>query len=196
VAHPYERLTPASLLFALEAGGIRGDGRLLQLNSYENRVFQVMLEDGCAVAAKFYRPARWSDEQILEEHDFAGLLAAHELPVIAPLTLTITAPPAGAAPTRGLGHPPTLARRDDDGIAMRWAAYPMRSGHGPELDDTAVLQWLGRFVGRMHAVTGSARFTSRQTLDPQTFGRDRLQALLRSGSISASSRRSKSAKAV
>jgi len=188
VAHPYERLTPAGLLTALEAGGIRGDGRLLQLNSYENRVFQVMLEDGSAVAAKFYRPARWSDEQILEEHAYACLLAANELPVIAPQTLTIAVTPVGTAHTRVLGNPPTLARRNDDGAATRWAVYPMRSGHGPELDNSAVLQWLGRFVGRMHATSGSDRFTSRRTLDPQTFGRDRLDALLQTDTVPAEQR--------
>jgi Ser/Thr protein kinase RdoA (MazF antagonist) len=188
VAHPYEQLTPALLLAALEAGGIRGDGRLLQLNSYENRVFQVMLEDGSAVAAKFYRPARWSDEQILEEHAFACHLAAHELPVIAPLTLAIADRSSGTTRTLGLGHPPTLARRDDEGISVRWAVYPMRSGHGPELDDPAVLQWLGRFVGRMHATAGSARFESRRTLEPQSFGHDRLEALLRTNTLAAEQR--------
>ena len=88
--------------------GWRGDGRLLQLNSYENRVFQVMLEDGSAVVAKFYRPGRWSDAQILEEHHFALQLAAEEIPVIAPLPL----PPDDGQPTAGLhrcGEPPTLA---------------------------------------------------------------------------------------
>jgi len=86
-AHPYERLTPQRVLDALQGVGLFGDGRLLQLNSYENRVFQAMLEDGSAVVAKFYRPGRWSDAQILEEHHFALQLAEQEIPVIAPLPL-------------------------------------------------------------------------------------------------------------
>src|SRR5512138_1021390 len=87
VAHPFEQLTPQRVLDALQSVGLRGDGRLLQLNSYENRVVQAMLEDGTAVVAKFYRPARWSDAQILEEHRFALQLAGEELPVVAPSRL-------------------------------------------------------------------------------------------------------------
>jgi hypothetical protein len=75
-AHPFTRLTPQAVLDALDDVGLRGDGRLLQLNSYENRVFQVMLEDGGAVVAKFYRPGRWRDAQIEDEHDFGAELAA------------------------------------------------------------------------------------------------------------------------
>src|SRR2546428_7556306 len=84
---PYTGLHPDVVLDALDSVGQRGDGRMLQLNSYENRVFQVFLEDGRVVVAKFYRPGRWSDEQILEEHAFALELAANEIPVVAPLTL-------------------------------------------------------------------------------------------------------------
>src|SRR5262245_11317873 len=107
-SHPYERLTPQHVLDALQSVGSRGDGRMLQLSSYENRVFQVMLEDGSAVVAKFYRPGRWSDAQILEEHRFALQLAQQEIPVIAPLPLTAEA----AAPIGGVrctGEPATLA---------------------------------------------------------------------------------------
>ena len=93
--HPFDRLTPQAVLDALDAAGVRGDGRLLQLNSYENRVFQVMLEDGGAVVAKFYRPDRWSDAQIAEEHAFAGELAAAEVPVVARVWLI------GAMPVLG-----------------------------------------------------------------------------------------------
>ena len=94
---PYAGLAPEVVLDALDAVGQRGDGRLLQLNSYENRVFQVFLEDGSAVVAKFYRPARWSDAQILEEHGFAAELAAHEIPVAAPLPLAVDAQSLHAA---------------------------------------------------------------------------------------------------
>src|SRR6478752_7173091 len=85
----YTDLTPGAVLDALDAAGWRGDGRLIQLNSYENRVFQVFLEDGRVVVAKFYRPGRWSDAQILEEHRFAGELAANEIPVVAPLAIEL-----------------------------------------------------------------------------------------------------------
>ena len=84
---PYAALTPPLVLDALDSVGLRGDGRLLQLNSYENRVFQVFLEDGNVVVAKFYRPGRWTDEQILEEHSFTAELAAEEIPVVPPLVL-------------------------------------------------------------------------------------------------------------
>src|SRR5512139_923149 len=88
---PYARLTPEVVLDALDAVGLRGDGRLIQLNSYENRVFQVFLEDGRVVVAKFYRPGRWSDAQILEEHTFAAELEAREVPLAAPWPLTLDA---------------------------------------------------------------------------------------------------------
>ena len=101
---------------------MHGDGRLLQLNSFENRVFQVFLESGGSVVVKFYRPGRWSDAQILEEHAFARELADAEVPVVAPVPL----PDAG-----------TLAHCRIDGEPFRFAVYPLRSGHGPELDDPA-----------------------------------------------------------
>jgi Ser/Thr protein kinase RdoA (MazF antagonist) len=175
--HPYERLTPQRVLDALQSVGHRGDGRILQLNSYENRVFQVMLEDGSAVVAKFYRPARWSDEQILEEHHFALQLAQQEIPVIAPLRLQRHAD----APIEGLhciGEPPTLAAWTDEDAVFRLAVYARRSGHGPELDDPTVLQWLGRFVGRMHAVGAAEPFVARRPIDAQTYGHQPLRRLL------------------
>ncbi|HEY6513178.1 MAG TPA: serine/threonine protein kinase [Burkholderiaceae bacterium] len=177
-SHPYERLTPQNVLDALQSVGWRGDGRLLQLNSYENRVFQVMLEDGSAVVAKFYRPGRWSDAQILEEHRFALQLAADEIPVIAPLLLQPpdTAPPA--AQTSCSGEPPTLACWSDGDATFRLSAYARRSGHGPELDDPVVLSWLGRFLGRLHAVGSREPFQARRRLDPVTFGHGPLQRLL------------------
>ncbi|MGH8735659.1 MAG: phosphotransferase, partial [Burkholderiales bacterium] len=84
-APPYASLTPDRVLDALEAVGLESDGRLLALNSYENRVYQIGIQDGPAVVAKFYRPGRWSDEAILEEHAFVAELAEHEIPVVAPL---------------------------------------------------------------------------------------------------------------
>ena len=176
-AHPYERLTPQRVLDALQGVGLFGDGRLLQLNSYENRVFQAMLEDGSAVVAKFYRPGRWSDAQILEEHHFALQLAEQEIPVIAPLPLR----PDATSPLPELsciGEPPTLACWSEEGAAFRLGVYARRSGHGPELDDPAVLSWLGRFLGRMHAVGAREPFQARRRLDAATYGHQPLQRLL------------------
>jgi Ser/Thr protein kinase RdoA (MazF antagonist) len=161
--HPFDHLTPQAVLDALDATGQRGDGRLLQLNSYENRVFQVMLEDGGAVVAKFYRPGRWSDAQILEEHAFAAELDAAEVPVVAPLVL---------------GDGQTLAHALIAGQPFRLAAYPRRSGHGPELDQPDTLRWLGRFIARLHAVGEQRTFEHRRTLDAQTFGHAPLARLL------------------
>jgi Ser/Thr protein kinase RdoA (MazF antagonist) len=164
--HPFDHLTPQAVLDALDAVGIRGDGRLLQLNSYENRVFQVMLEDGGAVVAKFYRPGRWTDAQIAEEHAFAAELQAAEVPVVAPLPLTGT---AGGA---------TLAHATLDGQPFRLAVYPRRAGHGPELDQPDTLRWLGRFIGRLHAVGARQPFLHRRRLDADTFGHQALARLL------------------
>ena len=166
-AHPFTHLTPQAVLDALDAVGLRGDGRLLQLNSYENRVFQVMLEDGGAVVAKFYRPGRWSDAQIEEEHRFAAELAAAEVPVVAPLRL-----PNADAPTA------TLAHALVDGQPFRLAVYPRLSGHGPELDQPDTLRWLGRFIARLHLVGEQQPFTQRRTLDVATFGHAALARLL------------------
>src|SRR5262245_46289653 len=176
-SHPYESLTPQRVLDALQTVGHRGDGRILQLNSYENRVFQVMLEDGSAVVAKFYRPGRWSDAQILEEHRFALQLAEQELPVIAPLALQRAAQPPIEA-LQCLGEPPTVAHWREEGEAFRAAVYPRRAGHGPELDDPAVLRWLGRFVGRLHAVGAREAFQARRRLDAETYGHRALQRVL------------------
>lgn len=161
--HPYDRLTPQAVLDALDSVGQRGDGRLLQLNSYENRVFQVMLEDGGAVVAKFYRPGRWTDAQIAEEHAFAAELAAAELPVVAPLMLADGS---------------TLAQVDVDDQPFRLAVYPRRSGHGPDLDQPDTLRWLGRFIGRLHAVGAQRPFAHRRRLDAATFGHQALARLL------------------
>lgn len=165
---PYATLTPAGVLDALDSVGLRGDGRLLQLNSYENRVFQVFLEDGSVVVAKFYRPERWSDAQILEEHRFAAELAADEVPIVAPLVLAAT--PDGLVTAQLSGEPPTLATVELDGSVQRVAVAPRRSGRAPPLESPEALEWIGRFIGRMHAVGARSRFETRLTMDLATFG--------------------------
>jgi Ser/Thr protein kinase RdoA (MazF antagonist) len=168
-AQPYADLTPEHALDILEAVGIPVDGRMLQLNSYENRVFQVGLDDGSLVVAKFYRPGRWRDEQILEEHAFALDLAAAEVPAVPPLTLTLPDPPWRelGGPARVIGTPPTL------GLAggHRVAVSPRRGGRPPELEDPEVLRWLGRFLARLHQVGDRKPFQHRATLNVQQHGR-------------------------
>jgi len=148
---PYARLTPDRMLDALESVGLRGDGRFIALNSYENRVYQVSLEDGRTVVGKFYRPRRWTDAQIDEEHAFVADLAEREIPVVAPLPLD----DAGT----------TLASFE----GYRFAVYPRRGGRAPELDDPDTLERIGRFIGRIHAVGAVARFAERPSLDVDSF---------------------------
>jgi Ser/Thr protein kinase RdoA (MazF antagonist) len=175
-ATPYAGLSPDVVLDALDAVGQRGDGRLLQLNSYENRVFQVFLEDGSAVVAKFYRPGRWSDAQILEEHRFAVELAADEVPVAAALELAPDPGSLHVAHVHSLG--PTLASFETAHGPYRYAVTPRMAGRAPELEDPEVLEWIGRFVGRMHAVGARASFETRLQLDVATFGHGARDTLL------------------
>ncbi len=171
----YSALTPDHVLDALAAVGLRPDGRLLQLNSFENRVYQAYLEDGRAVVAKFYRPGRWSDAQILEEHAFAAALAAAEVPVVAPLALQADPHRRGVTP---LGDPPTLGRVDTDPGGHRFSVSPCLPGRAPDLDDDRVPAWLGRFLGRLHAVGAAAPFVHRHRLDVATYGDASLALLL------------------
>ena len=147
--HPFETLTPDRVLDALQTVGLRGDGRLTALSSYENRVYQVQLEDGSAVVAKFYRPQRWSDAQIREEHAFSAELMAAEIPVIGPLVLE--------------GD----SLHQFDGFAF--SVSPRRGGRAPELDDGEVLEWIGRFLARIHAVGARKPFVVRPAIDLASF---------------------------
>jgi Ser/Thr protein kinase RdoA (MazF antagonist) len=173
-AHPYETLTPQRVLDALADVGLYGDGRILQLNSYENRVFQLFLEDGRAVVAKFYRPGRWSDEQILEEHALALELVAAEVPVVPPLVLS-----AG-----GFGSPPTLARFEVDGVVHRLAVSPRCAGREPELEDDATLLQIGRFLGRLHMVGAARPFAHRHRMQPEADATRARQLLIEGGFVS------------
>ena len=144
--HPYAALSPDTVLDAVEGAGYRPDGHLLALNSYENRVYQVGVEDGPPLIAKFYRPARWSDAAIQEEHDFAAALAEAEIPVVPPL-------------------------RDADGASLfrhagfRFALFPRRGGRTPNLDDPDHLEWLGRYLGRIHQLGAARDFAHRPRLE-------------------------------
>lgn len=158
---PFENLSPDTVIDAVESLGLRCDGRLLALNSYENRVYQIGLEDDPPLIAKFYRPGRWSDAAIREEHGFSHDLAAAELPVVAPLTL------AGQSLHRHAGY--------------RFALFPRQGGHAPEPDDESTLRHLGRVLGRLHAVGGRSGFRHRPALGIDSHGRQPIDWLLRAG---------------
>ncbi len=174
---PYARLTPHQMLDALAAAGFPITGGLIQLNSYENRVVQAALERGGAVVAKFYRPRRWTDDQILEEHTFAIELETEELPVAAPEVLSS---PYNNAALGLVGHPPTLGHwqpevdADDDdrtpSPVYRFAVAERLAGRSPELESPHTLAWLGRLLGRMHTVGARRPFEHRRTLDCDTYG--------------------------
>jgi Ser/Thr protein kinase RdoA (MazF antagonist) len=161
----YARLTPDTLLGAVESLGYVTSGQLLALNSYENRVYQVGLEDAPPVIAKFYRPHRWSDAAILEEHAFTLELAAHEIPVVAPLQTGQT----------------TLHRFE----GYRFAIYPRQGGHWPELGSREERLWMGRFIGRIHAVGAARPFEHRPALDIDSFGHRPSRFLIEGGFLPA-----------
>jgi Ser/Thr protein kinase RdoA (MazF antagonist) len=166
-AVPFARLTPEVVLDALdsvlESVGVRTDGCMLPLNSYENRVYQVGVEDGPPVVAKFYRPERWSDEAILEEHAFVAELAAREIPAV----------PARTFDGR------TLHTFD----GFRFSVFDRRGGRAPELDRKGTLEWLGRFIGRIHAVGQTADYAARPVLDIKNFGYEPRDYLLAEGFV-------------
>ncbi len=151
--HPFQTLTPGFIMDAVESQGYLCDCRTLALNSYENRVYQVGIEGENPLVAKFYRPGRWTDAQVLEEHRFCFELAEHELPVVAPLV-------------------------NDRGESLfhfggfRFALYPRRGGHAPELDNLDNLLILGRLMGRIHGIGALRTFEARPRLDCRSFGHE------------------------
>ena len=155
----------------MESIGLRCDGRLLALNSYENRVYRVGLDDAEPVIAKFYRPGRWSIAAILEEHAFAHELAEAEIPLVPPLE-----------------HPASTTLHQSD--ELRFALYPNRPGRAPELDDGQVLEWVGRFIGRIHGRGETHEFRHRGVLSVARFGVEPVEFLTRSEFIPADLRAS------
>lgn len=156
--HPYQLLTPDVILDALASVHLFADGQQMALSSYENRVYQMRLEDASMVVVKFYRPDRWTQAQILEEHAFAQELTTAEIPVVGPLTL----------------HGSTLHHY----AGFHFSVSPWRGGRQPELDDTEVLEWVGRFLARIHTTGGTRPFNCRPALNLQTFGEEPMQWLL------------------
>lgn len=161
----YAALQPDDILGTLESLGFACNGQLLALNSYENRVYRVGIEDATPVVAKFYRPGRWSDHAILEEHRFARELADADIPVVPPLAID----------GRTLHHHGPF----------RVSVSPCYGGRAPELDDHALLKQLGRLVSRIHRIGEQAPFRHRPRLDADTFGRESSDYLLRAGFIPA-----------
>ncbi|MBN9422688.1 MAG: serine/threonine protein kinase [Candidatus Accumulibacter sp.] len=149
---PFASLTPDTLLGALEGVGLRPDGRLLALNSFENRVYQVFMDEGAPLVVKFYRAGRWTDAAIGEEHDFVRELVEREIPVVAPLVID--------------GR--TLHRHAD----LRFAVFPRQGGRAPEFDRLETLEWMGRFIGRIHAIGALKPFAARPVLGIHTFGEE------------------------
>ncbi len=160
----FSALSPDVVLDALNSIGLHGDGRLLALNSYENRVYQIGMEDSPPLVAKFYRPARWADAAILEEHAFVAELAVREIPVVPPLALD-----GGKTLHRFAG--------------FRFAVFARHGGRAPELDDRSTLEWMGRFIGRIHAVGASQQYRERPALDILSFGEEPRDYLLAQGFI-------------
>ncbi len=161
--HPFASLRPDQVLDALAAVGLYGDGRLMALSSYENRVYQVTLEDGSRVVAKFYRPGRWSHAQIEEEHTFAAELVAAEVPAVAPLAL----------------HGQTVHTHGD----FLFSVSPWRGGRTPDLDDWETLEWIGRFMARLHTVGAAQPFVHRPALDARHYGEEPRDWLLAHSAI-------------
>jgi len=157
---PYDGLSPDTILDAMEAAGFLPTGGLLALNSFENRVYQIELDDGGFVVAKFYRPDRWSDAGIREEHAFALELVEHELPVVAPIV------------------------RDGESLfehaGFRFAVFPRQGGYPPNLEDPETVAVLARTLARMHEVGRVRRFQHRPTLTAQRLGHDSRRFLLES----------------
>lgn len=159
----FSNLTPDLVLDALDSISLHSDGRLLALNSYENRVYQVGMEEGPPLVTKFYRPARWSDAAILEEHRFVAELAEREIPVVPAMTV------AGQSLHVFNG--------------FRFAVFPKHGGRAPELEDCATLEWMGRFIGRIHAVGALEPYRERPTLNIASFGEQPRDYLLTHGFV-------------
>ncbi|MGV6815655.1 MAG: serine/threonine protein kinase [Thiotrichales bacterium] len=155
----FQQLVPDAMLNAVESVGFQCDGRFIALNSYENRVYQIGLEDSLPVVAKFYRPGRWTDQAIKEEHEFTLALAAEEIPVI---------PPIVDAKGETLHHHGPF----------RFALYPRRGGRNPELDNPDQLEIIGRFMARIHLLGEQKTFKFRETLNIKQLGHESAQYLL------------------
>ncbi|RMN68865.1 hypothetical protein ALQ55_01829 [Pseudomonas savastanoi pv. savastanoi] len=163
MAHPFATLTPDLVLDAVESIGFLSDARILALNSYENRVYQVGIEDGQPLIAKFYRPQRWTNEAILEEHSFTYELVEVEVPVVAPM----------------VHNGETLFEH----AGFRFTLFPRRGGRAPEPGNLDQLYRLGQLLGRIHAVGSTKPFAHREALGVNNFGHASVNYLLENDCI-------------
>ena len=196
--HPYASLTPDAVLDALADIGLMGDGRLIALSSYENRVYQIQLEterapvqtDGTpvpdSVVAKFYRPGRWTDAQIQEEHDFAAELVAAEVPAVPPLNLrgrTLHHKMFVKGANSSAAHEANIGEHHKTFQGFSFSVSERRGGRRPELDDDEVLEWIGRFLARIHTVGATKAFHNRPSLSIDTFMQEPKDWLLNNKAI-------------
>lgn len=165
--HPYDSLGPDQVLDAVESLGLETTARVFALNSYENRVYQIGLESGEYIVAKFYRPERWSNEQILEEHSFAQKLADLDIPVVPPMSLPDNS-----------GKLATLHNFNVADLCFRFALFPRLAGRAPELDNPDNLLVMGRFLGRVHLAGAQCLFDHRISLKVEQFVVDSRSFLL------------------
>ena len=156
-AFNFAELSPALILDAIESVGIRVDSGLLALNSYENRVYQFTADDRRRYVVKFYRPQRWTEAQLLEEHGFALELAEHEIPLVAPI----------------LYNDNSLLRYQ----GYYFAIFPSAGGRQFEVDNLEQLEWMGRFIGRMHQVAKGKDFLYRPSFNVDAYLHQPLLAL-------------------
>ena len=155
---PYDALSPDTILDAIESVGIEPTGSLLALNSYENRVYQVGLESGEFVIAKFYRPNRWTDAAIAEEHAYTQGLFDDEISVVPPMQIDGT----------------TVFNHAD----FRFAIFRRQGGHAPNLENQDDLEVLSRTIARLHAVGAQQKFEHRITLTHEHLGTNSRNFLL------------------
>ncbi|MDB2387490.1 serine/threonine protein kinase [Shewanella sp.] len=165
-AFHYQALTPDLILTAIETLGIYPETGLLALNSYENRVYQFRCDRGQRYVVKFYRPARWSDQQIQEEHDFSAALVEQEVPIASPVIID--------------------GRTLHQYQGFRFAIFPSMGGRAFEVDNLDQLESVGRFIGRIHQFSAQTTFVHRDTLSPQLLGHESLTWLKESGHVPAS----------
>jgi Ser/Thr protein kinase RdoA (MazF antagonist) len=151
--HPFSRLDPSYVADAVESCGYITDGRIFALNSYENRVYQIGIEESEPLIGKFYRPDRWTKAQIQEEHDFCFELCEDELPVVAPLVNKAKE---------------SIFEYGD----FMFSLFPRKGGRAPELDNPDNLVVLGRFLARIHNVGAAKPFIHRPEITPQNYGHE------------------------
>ena len=164
----YSELSPETILYAIESKGLQCDGRMQALNSFENRVYLIGIDDQTEIVAKFYRPNRWSDNAIIEEHQFSLELLENEIPVVPPIEI---------------GGNTLFCNVTNDGTVYRFSLFEKRGGRAPDLENFDTLEQMGRFLGRIHSLGAAQPFQHRPTLDIETYGKSSREFLLKNNFI-------------